>query len=1710
MKPRGFQRLRHLAAVLAAALVAAVFVPIPAANAILQPGLVGLSRAAAVEGIVMLENDNEALPFTADKTVSVFGRVQINYFNVGYGSGGDVKYPYSTNLLTGLRRNPAINVNEQLASVYETWTANNVPSDGSWGNWPTNYPEMPLDNSVVTDAADNSDVALVVIGRSAGEDRESTDTPGSYQLTPAEIDMLDKVDTAFDQVVVLLNTGNLIDLSWLDDYDNIDALVYAWQGGMEAGSAVADVLSGDESPSGKLTQTIAETLADYPTFENFGNWATTDYEEDIFVGYRYFETFAKDKVLYPFGYGLSYTDFNVTTNSITFDGGKVNVDVTVENTGDRAGKEVVQVYYGAPQGQLGKAAKSLAAYAKTGLLQPGATEDITISYKIDDMASYDDGNYTGDYGTDGAWVLEAGDYPIYVGTDVRSSAVQGTYTEPTLRVVEQLEQVLRPRDDLIRWHASDDGAGGVELDTEQIVPKQTIDLKERIEADIATDSPNLPYNQGDQGIDLIDVYNGDNTLDEFIAQMNLDDLANLTRGAGAMGHGFGIPGNASVYGGTNTKLRDTFGIPAMSTTDGPSGIRMTAEATLLPIGTALASTWNDRLVEELYSLLAKEMLLNGSDTLLAPGMNLQRDPRLGRNFEYFSEDPLLTGQMGAATVMGIQKEGVAATPKHYAANNQETNRHVNDSRASERALREVYLRAFEIMVKTSDPQNIMMGYHRVNKSWTWANYDLSTTVLRKQWGWDGLTITDWWIHFGNAADWGGGAKKCADIDLKGPALEWNQCRIRGGVDVLMPGDNEQQGPPQTGVTNGSLDIGEIQRSAKRTLEFAMKSSKFRNDHDLPLYDYEAGAPWFDVDQPEESARPRLTGLFVDGVEVPGFSPLTSEYLIYAKDASSFPVVTATADEELTVDITQATAETSTATVTVSSDTMVTRYRIIWSNDPDLPLPEGAQRARITSVDINGEPFLPFYQDIYHYSVPEVEPDQIEFTGWSAPDGVDVEVLGPDANGRFIVRADTADHRRDYIFDFGRSTFVQPQSDDFAGTTLSDFWTVENETSNLTKPNGSLQIVTEDGDWWEGQSGMHNNVWQRADGDWTAVTEIDYSVRPHQNYHQFGVAVYDDENNFLQFQLEYNNWDGNVAQPFQWVVKNETNGSNAANGVNAAPDITSTGPGKIYLRVTKVGNQYTFARSLDGVTFTNVGSPVTKAFSQPKFAVQAFHSALGNTTDHIGGAPIEPITVNFQDVTFDVEEPTPGTLPTAPVTTIAASGTTRVKAANDHFYMTSGLGTENCQAPCSGQNLGWATPGAYALYNIDVATPGIYSVIPNVASDASGASQLSMSLVVNGERAATFNRAGGTGGWQSWQRMGAEQMYLEAGLNKLQIYFNTGDWNVDYLEFERQVVDSSTLEAVLVQAAALKQSDYTATSWAALQAAVSAAQAVLDDPRSTDSDIEDAVQVVLTAISDLVPAGLADLGAAIAQADGLKKSDYSAASWAALQTALANARAVANSPGATQAQIVAATAAVLDAIAALVPAGSGTTPPPPAKVSVTGVRVAQKQVTLIAKKSIKVPAVVDFSDGSTKGVKAVKFTSNQPSVVRVNKKGKIKAVRAGKAKIVVRSKARLANGKRAKAVIKVRVLAKKANGKQSKIGKVKVKAPKNLKVGATADLRVNYKQRKAAGVKVTFKSSAKKVLRVDKAGRVTARQPGKAKIRVKVGKRTATVTIRVRA
>ncbi len=760
-----------------------------------------IARKAGAEGIVLLKNDG-VLPIKEGDVLSVFGRVQNDYFYVGYGSGGDVKPPYKVSLMDGIRNCGKLKVNEALATKYKEWSALNPPDEGFWGHWPLHFLEMPITKEEVKNAGENSDIALVVIGRAAGEDREQKLVKGGYLLTKEEKLLLDNVTACFKKTVVLVDSGNIMDMSWTEEYgDKLSAIIYAWQGGMESGNAVADVLSGAVNPSGRLTDTIARNYSDYPSSLDFGKRKYNNYTEDVYVGYRYFSTFNQDAVLFPFGYGLSYTTFE-TSGDLKFDGYTCTVSATVHNSGGREGKEVVQVYVEAPQGRMGKPLRSLVAFMKTKDVEIGGEEHLSLTFTLDDVASYDDRGYT-KYKSH--YIAEVGEYKVYLGDNVRDTKLIGSFTleKPYLKKAEECCPVRVDSKFGVLYPYLKDGKI---IKAYRPVAVETRCLKDRILDRL----PDEISQKVDFNIDFCDVKSGKVPLDRFIASLSDEELELLSHGDYKMNSPLGAKGNAGAFGGISDSLRARH-VPAVITTDGPSGIRLMTRASLLPCGTALASTWNVSLVEELYAEVGKEMVARGSDVLLAPGMNIHRDPLCGRNFEYFSEDPVVSGKIASAVVKGVQSQGVSACPKHFACNSQETNRSHNDSRVSERALREIYLKGFKIVVEEAKPHLIMTSYNRINSVLNSNNYDLTTSILRREWGYKGLITTDWWM-----------------VNEKSPDFEGiyaNAYRIRAQVDVLMPGGDRVKGKGNDSTLKalncGALTRGELQRGARNVLNFIL-------------------------------------------------------------------------------------------------------------------------------------------------------------------------------------------------------------------------------------------------------------------------------------------------------------------------------------------------------------------------------------------------------------------------------------------------------------------------------------------------------------------------------------------------------------------------------------------------------------------------------------------------------------------------------------------------------------------------------------------------------------------------------------------------------------------------------------------------------------------------------------------------------------------------
>ena len=705
-----------------------------------------LSHKAATEGIVLLKNNNDLLPFTKGAKVAVFGCGQIDYIKGGGGSG-DVHVAYVRNIYQGLKMKAgSVEVFDALSLYYQEYVEEQYKN----GERPGMFDEAAVPTELFERAKDFTDTAVIVIRRysAEGSDRRNDGTDDYFNLSSAEKLMVDTVTANFKNVVVLLNVGAMIDTSWFAYNDAISSAVMLWQGGMEGGLAAADILTGDVTPSGKLVDTCAESFDDYPSSKGFHESEDyVKYTEDIFVGYRYFETVPgkKECVVYPFGYGLSYTTFELSDIASCMIAGNIIISVKVTNTGKATGKEVVQVYYGAPAGKLDKPARELCGFAKTKELVPGESEVLTITFAVNDMASFDDEGVV----AKSAYVLEKGTYNVYVGTSVRSaSAIDFTYELEEDVIVEQLRSYCTP-EKLEKRMKADGTYKAVEC---KEVERTAFPCEYQ-----CAEKPEKMYR-------LIDVAEEKIDLDTFIAQLTEEELIHLVSGHE----------NRGVANTCGVGSLEMYGIPPIMTVDGPAGVRINRPTgvltTAFPVATAIACTWNLDIMEKIGKAGALETKENNLQLWLTPALNIHRSPLCGRNFEYFSEDPFVSGKMAAAKVKGIQSQNIVATPKHFACNNKETNRKNSDSIVSERALREIYLKGFEICVKESKPRMIMTAYNIINGVRASENVELLQGILRNEWGFDGMVTTDWTTRAEHYKE------EKAGNDLKMPRGDYNNVR----------------------------------------------------------------------------------------------------------------------------------------------------------------------------------------------------------------------------------------------------------------------------------------------------------------------------------------------------------------------------------------------------------------------------------------------------------------------------------------------------------------------------------------------------------------------------------------------------------------------------------------------------------------------------------------------------------------------------------------------------------------------------------------------------------------------------------------------------------------------------------------------------------------------------------------------------------------------
>lgn len=774
-----------------------------------------LAREAAREGMVLLKNEDGLLPLKHNSKLALFGKGCFDYVKGGGGSGEVVVEKLIT-LYDGLKQQAdTVTVYEPVCEFYKE----NVASQYNSGMVPGMIVEPRLPAELLHEARKFTDTALICISRFSGEGWDRSDISyfdgenpwekekempklvakvypeGDFYLTTEEKEMLREVKENFPKIIVILNIGGVIDSSWVKDDEQIGAVLNIWQGGMEGSYAAAEILCGKVNPSGKLSDTFARGLESYPTSKNYHESVHfVDYTEDIYVGYRYFETIPgkKEEVCYPFGFGLSYTQFDIVTEKVWENETSVKFYVKVTNIGNLAGKEVVQVYYGAPQGQLKKPAKELGAFAKTRELLVGESQTMILSIDKSIMASYDDLGKI----RKSAYVLEKGCYEFFVGNSVADSQVVDYTMELTEnKIVEQLTAKCVPTS--LKKRMLSDGSyeelpQSVCNDmNECVIQKMTPATEEALVPETRARARYMlmhPYAEGAKPLE--EVSQGDMTMEEFIAQLSDSDLISLLGGQPNSGvadtHGFG---NLPEYG-----------VPSLMTADGPAGLRLHADrgvfTTAWPCSTLMACTWNLELAERVGKAGAEEVKENNIGVWLTPAVNIHRNPLCGRNFEYYSEDPFLTGKMGAAAVKGIQSEHIAAAVKHFVCNNKETNRKNSDSRVSERALREIYLKGFEIIVKEAEPWVIMSSYNVINGHRASENRELLEDILRGEWGFDGMVTSDWWTRGEHYKE------------------------IKAGNDVKMPCGFPER--VEEAMKLGAVKRKDLEHCARRVLELILK------------------------------------------------------------------------------------------------------------------------------------------------------------------------------------------------------------------------------------------------------------------------------------------------------------------------------------------------------------------------------------------------------------------------------------------------------------------------------------------------------------------------------------------------------------------------------------------------------------------------------------------------------------------------------------------------------------------------------------------------------------------------------------------------------------------------------------------------------------------------------------------------------------------------
>ncbi len=793
---------------------------------------------AACEGMVLLKNDG-TLPFKTKK-IALYGPGASMTIKGGTGSG-EVNERHSVTILEGLENAGFEISTRDWISDFETGYAEaekvykeekkkrvNILKPNTIMQMLFDNFQAPVGRMITQEdvAKSDTDSCIYVLSRQAGEGGDRKAEKGDLFLTDEEAEAIRFCSENYANFLLVINCGSSIDMGFVQEIPGINAILYICQLGTEGGNAFADVISGKVTPSGKLSDTWAKQYSDIPYSQEFsylnGNLDEEFYKEGIYVGYRYFDSFGIEPA-YPFGYGLSYTTFSIHSAGVSAEGSNVTVKAAITNTGEvYSGKEVAQLYVSAPNGSLHKEYQSLAAFAKTDVLKPGAKQVVELNFDLRNLASYRE--------LDGSYVLEAGSYILRLGNSSRNTILVGVLTvgeEIVVSIHSHVCPIQQPMEELTSkaylFEQIPEGLPHIEMQWASI---------ETVEYHYET-----PEECSDERVQT------------FLNTLTLEEMVDIVVGIGMFGGEtrFNLPGSV---GNTTSKFWDR-GLANVALCDGPAGLRiqkrsgvdkkgkvkaidmalsifdafpgfvkklMTADpnkdtviyqyTTAFPVANALAQSWNVELMEEVGSAVYREMKEYGCTYWLAPAINIHRNPLCGRNFEYFSEDPRLSGVMASAITRGVQQEeGFYVTVKHYACNNQEDNRNAVSSVLSERALREIYLRGFEICVREGGAKGIMTSYNKVNGVYAPNSHDLCTKLLRNEWGFDGVVMTDWFST------------------NKGQAS--NAIAMKAGNDLIMPGGGSFKKEILLGVKSGLISKEDVRRCCSNVVRSILHSATQR-------------------------------------------------------------------------------------------------------------------------------------------------------------------------------------------------------------------------------------------------------------------------------------------------------------------------------------------------------------------------------------------------------------------------------------------------------------------------------------------------------------------------------------------------------------------------------------------------------------------------------------------------------------------------------------------------------------------------------------------------------------------------------------------------------------------------------------------------------------------------------------------------------------------